>query len=422
MWSIRAVCLPSAYSVTMNGNKTEYLYDATGMKREARYSYALTQMQIPLGETATENTGSNLLSRSHTDYCGSYIYENDKISRILTPEGYIRTADTIPMNNMGKWKYTYFLKDHLGNTRAQLACDSIGVSGSTAYTVAGTTDYYPFGMETSPSNGQLTSGTNPYLYNGKEMDRMNGLNMYDYGARWRGGEVPSWPTSDPLAEKYPWISPYAYCVNNPLRFVDPDGMDWGEVDDTKDDQTTKEIRWYKNKKEFENSGDKGTYLGEAAVIFNGSESEKLGDDGTLTGKGANAADVTIYGKNGKDDIKTYDGLTMTSNPDEYVPIEEGDYKAYYQNMTRSPYGSKGGSLSYRVSNEDGTLILPTKDGAKNNANEGKPIKTEIFLHRTNNNGDARHSSTGCPNIDGRQWRNVEKQLEKSTNIFIRITR
>ena len=217
--------MPSAYSVTMNGNKTEYLYDATGMKREARYSYALTQMQIPLGETATENTGSNLLSRSHTDYCGSYIYENDKISRILTPEGYIRTADTIPMNNMGKWKYTYFLKDHLGNTRAQLACDSIGVSGSTAYTVAGTTDYYPFGMETSPSNGQLTSGTNPYLYNGKEMDRMNGLNMYDYGARWRGGDVPSWPTPDPLAEKYYSISPYAYCLNNPIIIIDPDGKD-----------------------------------------------------------------------------------------------------------------------------------------------------------------------------------------------------
>lgn len=207
----------------MNGNKTEYFYDAAGMKREARYSYALTQMQIPLAETSTENTGYNLLSGSHTDYFGSYIYENDKISRILTPEGYIQTAGAVPMTNMGKWKYTYFLKDHLGNTRAQLACDSIGTFGSTAYTVAGTTDYYPFGMEISHSDGELTSGTNPYLYNGKEMDRMNGLNMYDYGARWRGGDVPSWSTPDPLAEKYYSISPYAYCANNPIKFIDPNG-------------------------------------------------------------------------------------------------------------------------------------------------------------------------------------------------------
>ena len=58
---------------------------------------------------------------------------------------------------------------------------------------------------------------------------MNGLNMYDYGARWRGGDVPPWPTSDPLAEKYYSISPYAYCLNNPLKFVDPDGKDPGDV-------------------------------------------------------------------------------------------------------------------------------------------------------------------------------------------------
>jgi len=32
-------------------------------------------------------------------------------------------------------------------------------------------------------------------------------------------------TMDPLAEKYPWISPYAYCLNNPIKYIDPDGRD-----------------------------------------------------------------------------------------------------------------------------------------------------------------------------------------------------
>jgi len=49
-----------------------------------------------------------------------------------------------------------------------------------------------------------------------------------------------------------------------------------------------------------------------------------------------------------------------------------------------------------------------------------PIKTQIFFHRTNNDGKATHSSKGCPNIDGRQWRSVERQLGKSKDIYFRI--
>ena len=57
----------------------------------------------------------------------------------------------------------------------------------------------------------------------KELEMMSGLNSYDYGARQYNSVVPAWDRVDPLCEKYYSISPYAYCANNPIRFIDPDG-------------------------------------------------------------------------------------------------------------------------------------------------------------------------------------------------------
>ena len=64
----------------------------------------------------------------------------------------------------------------------------------------------------------------PYRFTGKELDRLNGLNMYDFGARWYDvAGVPMWTSVDPLAEKYYHVSPYVYCMNNSVNAFDPDG-------------------------------------------------------------------------------------------------------------------------------------------------------------------------------------------------------
>ena len=59
--------------------------------------------------------------------------------------------------------------------------------------------------------------------NGKELDRMHGLDTYDYGARQYNPILGRWDRMDPLCEKYYGVSPYAYCANNPVRYIDPDG-------------------------------------------------------------------------------------------------------------------------------------------------------------------------------------------------------
>jgi RHS repeat-associated protein len=223
-----------------NGNKAEYFYDATGVKYKAQWGYAATPQNIPLGATGTEYQSPTGVSR--TEYCGNYVYENGNLRRIVTPEGYVATNNTVTeVMIRNTWRHRYLLKDHLGNTRRTLNANALNSTSPTVIPSGQLIDYYPFGLEiTRVSNPEgedyspsyLAGATIPYLYNGKEIDRMHGLNCYDYGARYYDGATGRWHGVDPLAEKKPWISHYVYCRDNPMNMIDPDGRDEWEVNDS----------------------------------------------------------------------------------------------------------------------------------------------------------------------------------------------
>ena len=69
----------------------------------------------------------------------------------------------------------------------------------------------------------IERATQPYKLGGKEYDTMHGLDQYDFDARQMDGF--RFTGIDPMAEKYYSWSPYVYCKNNPMRFIDPDGKE-----------------------------------------------------------------------------------------------------------------------------------------------------------------------------------------------------
>ena len=64
----------------------------------------------------------------------------------------------------------------------------------------------------------------PFVFTGKERDEETGYGYF--GARYMDHELMTmWLSVDPMADKYPSISPYAYCAWNPIKVLDPRGMD-----------------------------------------------------------------------------------------------------------------------------------------------------------------------------------------------------
>lgn len=141
-----------------------------------------------------------------TRYVGGIQYTGSNIDFIQTEEGVAR-------RNGANYSYEYNLTDHLGNVRVTFNRNP--TTGAIA--ILQKDDYFAFGKRSV-----VQGGSNKYLYNGKELQEE--LEMYDYEARFYDPVIGRWNVVDPLAEQGRRWSPYSYAFNNPVRYIDPDGM------------------------------------------------------------------------------------------------------------------------------------------------------------------------------------------------------
>jgi len=122
---------------------------------------------------------------------------------------FVRIEQKTGENEVIRFQYD----NHLGS-----ACLELDDAGA----IISYEEYHPFGTTSYRSGRSETEvSLKRYKYNGKERDEETGL--YYYGARYYATWLCRFISTDPLKEKYPNWSPYAYCLSNPLIYIDPDG-------------------------------------------------------------------------------------------------------------------------------------------------------------------------------------------------------
>ena len=205
----------NAYSYDLNGNVTS---DVTN-SLQSSYNLINLPAQIKSGSTVKANytylsdgtkAAAFTSASAGKDYAGSFTYSrgdggSKTLESVAFGGGRIRKSGST-------YAVDYHITDHLGSVRA-----IVNASG----TVVEQNDFYPFG--TRHPNGLTTLAANRWRFSDKEeQDAAFGITYSDFGARFYDRSA-AWTAIDPLAEKYYSVSPYVYCNNNPVKFVDSEG-------------------------------------------------------------------------------------------------------------------------------------------------------------------------------------------------------
>ena len=176
--------------------------------------------------------------------------------------------------------------------------------------------YLPFGEIWT--HERFSNISSRYTFSGKEKDEVTGYSYF--GARYYSPELSIWLSVDPLASKYPELSPYNYCLNNPVKLVDPDGRTPWPIASTFKDNIRKIVSGF-----YRNSS--GNLHGAVDIVHRTSRGSIPG--GTV--------------------IATHDGVVTQSGTSKtagnWVQITNGDIRTTYMHLENTPTLKIGDEVS-----------------------------------------------------------------------------
>jgi RHS repeat-associated protein len=325
-----------------------------------------------------------------TDYLlgGSLVMKNGKIDKVLFDGGYAQ-ATAVNKTTKDKFAFYYYNQDHLGNNR-----EVVNASGA----VTQVTNYYPFGAPYADATAIKGTAVQPYKYNGKELDLMHGLNTYDYGARQHDPVLARWDRMDPLSHKYYSTSPYAYANNNPVRYIDPDGMAWKPT--TGENGSLTGYSWIDEADSYNEDGSLKAGLYHQAIFFSATGADgKTFDPNSAYNMGTSVA--TVYKADGT--TVDFDACTYPSDIDAYPTIPEkmleakvGLHKGEYPALRMSEIGTEN---FYKSKIELGFDSPSTGNTYAEGVNVHKPG----IGNKTGICSDGRVVSKACFTIDRKRW-------------------